>query len=215
MKQNYEELKSFLRGYLNGAKMHRGLRALNIAVEWHDGTRKDKVTPEAIHQLSQIGSAINLVRDEDGLETLVCVIALHDIVEDKRYDIEWIRTEFGDEIASGVAAMSKKVFGRKVDKSTESYYYELGRNLFGSLAKGFDRKHNQSTCIGVLKPDRVLAMFADTETGVLPMLAEARKFFPHMSYAYTALRHDLKGQIHIAREAFNFGKLNSIEVTDV
>lgn len=195
---NFDEQKIFIRGWLAGAGMHRALRAVNLGLEWHDGTRKDGVTPEFEHQLSQI----NMVRSLKGvvdLEGTICTIALHDLPEDKRYDIWWVKAEFGETDGLSVERMSKKYFGRNADKSSESYYYELGLDQNASVAKGTDRVHNQASMPGVFTLDKMEEFMGETEEFVLPMLSAARKNFPEQEMAYSLLRNHLKEQIHIIR----------------
>src|SRR5580704_3792970 len=131
---DFAEMKIITRAWLSGAKMYKALEAVNLGLEWHDGTRKDGVTPEFIHQLAQINYVKAFNIDPDSLEIIIAVIALHDIVEDKRYGIDWIDTKFGTRIAVSVEAMTKKICGKNVDKSVASYYYDIGGNLFASVA---------------------------------------------------------------------------------
>lgn len=203
MYENFDQLKLLTRSWLGSAKMWHALKAVELGLEWHPGTRKDGITPEFTHQLSQIQHVRSIAGIEtDDLEIIICVIALHDLPEDKRYGIKWVYSEFGPLIGLGVERMSKKYFGENADQSNDRYYYDLATDRFASIAKGCDRVHNQSTMVGVLD---IVKYMAETEKYVLPMLKKARKNFSSQNIAYTALRHRLKEQIHLIRESYNLG----------
>lgn len=198
----FEEDKLFIRGWLSGAGMFTALKAVNLGLEWHDGTRKDGITPEFSHQLSQIQH----VRTLAGIahpEIVICTIALHDLPEDRRYDIRWVRSEFGDLIGNSVEVMSKKFYGKQAEKSSENYYYQLGLDPHASVAKGCDRVHNQSSMPGTFTVAKMEEFMQETETYTLPMLKEARKNFPFQESAYSGLRTRLKEQINLIRTCVN------------
>lgn len=194
----FDEQKLFIRAWLSGAGMNRAITAINLGLEWHDGTRKDGVTPEFSHQLWQIQAARTLVGIAN-LEEVICTIALHDLPEDKKYDLSSVFHLFGVRIGDSVDAMSKKFFGKDVDKAPKNYYYIIGLDENASVAKGLDRVHNQASMPGVFTLAKMEEMMAETEEFVLPMLKEARKKFPHQEPAYSALRVRLKEQIHLIR----------------
>jgi (p)ppGpp synthase/HD superfamily hydrolase len=198
----FDEDKLFVRGWLAGAGMHRALRAVELGVEWHDGTRKDGVTPEFAHQLWQIQYVRTLTGIRD-LETVITTIALHDLPEDRRYDLRWVRAEFGDVVGNSVEAMSKKFFGKNADKSPEHYHYQLALDECASIAKGADRVHNQSSMPGVFTLAKMHEFMTETEQFVLPMLKQARKNFPHQGTAYSSIRVRLKEQIHLITTCSN------------
>lgn len=198
----FDEDKLFIRGWLAGAGMHRALRAVELGVEWHDGTRKDGVTPEFSHQLWQI-QYVRTLADIRDLETVIITIALHDLPEDRRYDIKWLRGEFGDMAGNSVEAMSKKYFGKNVEKSPEHYYYQLALDEHASVAKGADRVHNQASMPGVFTLAKMQEFMIETEQYVLPMLKQARKNFPHQGTVYSGMRTRLNEQIHLIRTCAN------------
>jgi (p)ppGpp synthase/HD superfamily hydrolase len=213
VQEDFPQLKLLVRSWLQGAGMHAALKAVNMGLEWHTGFRKDGVTPEYTHQLSQIFQIRSLKRIID-LEAVIVTIALHDLPEDKRFDIKMIGHEFGPERLQSVECMSKKFYEKDANKSSEQYYYALGLDRDASIAKGQDRVHNQASMTNVLGSfglQRTIAfidkMITETETYVLPMLKQARKNFPEQEPAYTAFRHRLKEQIHITKSAIEIGRL--------
>lgn len=202
--QRFDQDKLFIRGWLAGAGMHSALRAVNLGLEWHDGTRKDGITPEYSHQLWQIQYARTLAGIRD-MEGLIITIALHDLPEDRRYNPIWISTEFGEKNGRSVEAMSKKIYGKEAKKSNQSYYYNLGLDENGSAAKGIDRVHNHASMPGVFTVAKMNEFMGESEAFTLPMLKEARKNFPHQEPAYSNLRGRLKEQIHLIRTCVNIG----------
>lgn len=201
----FDQDKLFIRGWLAGAGMHRALRAVNLGLDWHDGTRKDGVTPEFSHQLWQIQFVRTLAGVRD-LESVIVTIALHDLPEDKRYDPRWVGAEFGEIVGRSVEAMSKKIFGRNADKSSESYYYNLALDEHASITKGCDRVHNHSSMPGVFTPAKMHEFMMESEQYVLPMLKEGRKNYPHQEAAYSGLRNRLKDQMHLIRTCLDIQK---------
>ena len=51
MTNRYQKLEISLRYYLKGAKYTTALKALDFGSRWHNGFRKDRVTPEFQHQI--------------------------------------------------------------------------------------------------------------------------------------------------------------------
>lgn len=208
MQEDFAKLKLVTKIWLESAKQFNALRAVNLGLDWHTDTRKDGITPEFTHQLSQIQNARGIAGiAENDLETIICVIALHDLPEDKKYGIRWVYSEFGDAVGLGVERMSKKYFGENADQSDDRYYYDLAHNKHASIAKGCDRVHNQSTMIGILD---IWKYMDETEKYVLPMLKAARKNFGTQGIAYTTLRHRLKEQNFLIREAYKLGGKESL-----
>jgi (p)ppGpp synthase/HD superfamily hydrolase len=206
MQEDFPNLKLITRSWLAGAGMFKALHAVNLGLEWHDGFRKDGTTPEFVHQLSQIQHVRSLVSIErDDLEGVICTIALHDLPEDKKYNIDHVHREFGPVIGLAVERMSKKFYGENADQSDERYYYDIGRNLYASLSKGCDRVHNHASMLGVFTSDKMFEYMKESEDLVLPMLKQARKNFPAQEIAYTSLRHRLREQMHLIRSAYQVG----------
>lgn len=78
-------------------------RAIVFAVRAHAGTeRRGKGFPYIIHPLEAVEIVATMTSDQE----LLAAAALHDTVEDTDTTVEQIRAEFGDRIASLVAADS-------------------------------------------------------------------------------------------------------------
>lgn len=78
-------------------------RAIVFAVRAHAGTeRRGKGFPYIIHPMEAVEIVATMTPDQE----LLAAAALHDTVEDTNVTIEQIRTEFGERVASLVAADS-------------------------------------------------------------------------------------------------------------
>jgi len=78
-------------------------RAIVFAVSAHAGTeRRGKGFPYIVHPMEAVEIVATMTPDQE----LLAAAALHDTVEDTDVTIEQIRTEFGDRVASFVAAES-------------------------------------------------------------------------------------------------------------
>ena len=78
-------------------------RAIVFAVRAHVGTeRRGKGFPYIVHPMEAVEIVATMTRDQE----LLAAAALHDTVEDTDVTIEQIRAEFGDRVASFVAAES-------------------------------------------------------------------------------------------------------------
>ena len=78
-------------------------KAVKFAVEAHQGTeRRGKGSPYIIHPMEAAAIVATMTKDQEMLAAAI----LHDTVEDTDVTIEQIRTEFGERVASFVAAES-------------------------------------------------------------------------------------------------------------
>ena len=78
-------------------------RAILFAVKAHAGTeRRGKGFPYIVHPMEAMEIVATMTSDQE----LLSAAALHDVVEDTPVTLEEIRAEFGDRIASLVAAES-------------------------------------------------------------------------------------------------------------
>lgn len=81
-------------------------RAIIFAVKAHAGTeRRGKGYPYIVHPLEAVEIVATMTADQE----LLAAAALHDTVEDTDVTVEQIREEFGDRVASLVAAESDQM----------------------------------------------------------------------------------------------------------
>ena len=189
-----------LRNQLIGARYHHALAALEFAIRFHTGTRKDGVTPEFQHQVEIALFALTLP-DLMHRQEVIATIILHDVRED--YDItdREIRdlffqdADFASRVAQAVENMTK-VF-RGVKKDEQALFDAMAQDPIASIAKGCDRMHNLQTMVGVFKIEKQKAYIQEVHDLFLPMLKKARRLFPHQVNAYENIKHVLTSQIEL------------------
>ena len=85
-------------------------RAIIFAVRAHAGTeRRGKGFPYIVHPMEAVEIVATMTPDQE----LLAAAALHDTVEDTDVTVEQIRTEFGERVASFVAAESDEPHQRR------------------------------------------------------------------------------------------------------
>lgn len=215
-----DKAKLYVRSYLEGRKFFRALEAMELCLKYHNGTRKDGITPEWLHQFSivmylmtmEATLAAEMVEPAD-VENFYIVVFLHDIVEDYDFPLDTIREKFGIRVEKAVSLISKKgVFAGGGKKSTADYYASMSNNYLASIAKGADRIHNFQTMLGVFTPDKQEKYMDECVDHILPMLKQARKKFPALRPVYENIKHMLRMQIMLITEVR--GEINPVGETN-
>lgn len=195
---DYKKLRLHLRGWLQGrAEENKDyydcLRAMDFAEKYHQGTRKDGMTPEFKHQIEIAQYVRTLHRSLLYPAQTITAILLHDVVEDYDVDIEIIRAQFGEMVANAVWRLTKKYRGTK--KSMEEYFEALAEDPIASVAKGGDRVNNLQTMVGVFTKEKQIAYAKEVEDYFLPMLKTARRAFPEQEPVYENIKLVLCSQL--------------------
>jgi len=210
--QYYDKLRHNIRQWLLGKNYHIALAAMELGLKHHTGFRKDGITPEFQHQVSQATFCRTL---NDLLlfpEETISVIFLHDIVEDcnithgevREYLREKGATEAQlDLIMRGVELMTNQygdgfVANQKSPKKPKEEYYEAMVNCpIASVCKGMDRMHNHQSMVGVFTPQKQLSYIAETRDYIIPMLKKARKTWSRQEGVLTNIKHILEVQMEL------------------
>lgn len=195
MKQDYAKIRAAIRYWMLGRKYFTALKAMDFAMQHHTGLRKDGVTPEFQHQVSQANYARTLIDSFLYPEETLATIFLHDVVEDCGVKLSEITNRFGTVISDATSLMTNQIDG--VKKPKESYYGQQASNEIASLDKGIDRIHNQSSMVGVFTVIKQMDYIAETTDYILPMLKTARKNFPEQEAAYQNIKHVLEVQMQL------------------
>lgn len=195
----HEKRRLTLYQQLQGAGYYDALAAFYFAERYHNGRRKDGITPEFAHQI-EIALFALLLPDVRYREELLCVIALHDIREDKHLSDSEIRALFLDParatmIANAVDAMTKKWRGEVRDE--KELFARMAADAIASLAKLCDRQHNILSMGGVFSPEKQRSYIEDVRNLFLPMLKIAKRNFPFQIRAYELLKFNLVTQIEL------------------
>lgn len=189
----YKNKVKVLRYFLLGKGWYRALKALDCGMEIHTGFRKDKITPEYLHQVE---IALYLTTLIDSLlfpeETIVTAL-LHDTPEDYptllgHRDVE---IKFGERVGRSVFCMDKN------GKTEDAYFISLSEDPIASVAKGGDRSHNIRTMPGVFTLEKQVKYKEEVREHFLPMLKRARRLFPEQTHAYENIKHVFGIQIEL------------------
>ena len=104
-------------------------RAIIFAVKAHAGTeRRGKGYPYIVHPMEAVEIVATMTADQE----LLAAAALHDTVEDTDVTVEQLRAEFGDRIASLVAAESDEM---PLGVSEEDSWHSRKRAAIERLSK--------------------------------------------------------------------------------
>ncbi|MCK9441801.1 MAG: hypothetical protein M0Q13_10330 [Methanothrix sp.] len=187
--ENYIKSRAALRYWLLGRKYIKSVEALDFALQFHNGFRKDKITPEFQHQV-YIG---NFARVYEPLliypEEVFTSIFLHDLIEDYDISKQEIKIKFGELVSSAVDKLSKK--NRTFKKNIETYFNDISECPIASVIKGIDRVHNIHTMVGVFSHEGELHYIEETEKYIIPTLYNARHIFHQQEAVYENLKQYL------------------------
>lgn len=180
---------------------YKTLDALNFALEYHSGKRKDGFTPEFVHQLEIAHYLRTLEGSISNLpEVLICAL-LHDVVEDYFVSIEEIQNMFGLKVANSVKTISKKY--RESGSSIiitvpEAVYFEaIANDEYASIVKPADRINNMGSMLGVFSLEKQKQYVAECKEYFLTTLKKAKRKFPHQEAAYENAKLVIEGQIKL------------------
>jgi (p)ppGpp synthase/HD superfamily hydrolase len=184
---DYAKQVATMRSWLQDKGYHLALQAMEFAMQWHTGTRKDGVSPEFSHQMFialYVLSISPLLRYPE--ETLAAVF-LHDVCEDYPVTYKDIERLFGKRVRRAVKLLTKKKDGVKIEDAI--YYERLAFDEIASIVKGVDRAHNihsMHTAEWTLEKQQAYLDFVFEF--VLPMLKKARKKFTRQRLAYENIK---------------------------
>ena len=196
----YIKSKTALRYWLLGRNYIKAVEAMDYALKYHNGFRKDKITPEFQHQVY----IANFVRVYEPLltypeETFVTIF-LHDVMEDYNISVEEISNIFGSIVSESVYKVSKIYKGSK--KDTVFYFNEISKCPISSIVKGADRVHNINSILGVFSDTGIKNYLEETEKYIIPMLRNSR----HSFYKQEAVYENLKQYLVLAINITRFGR---------
>jgi (p)ppGpp synthase/HD superfamily hydrolase len=190
-----------LRSWLGAKEYFNALKALEFAMLYHTGTRKDGVSPEFSHQILiamyMKTLSKNLLFPEETFVTIFC----HDLIEDYDIDLRLITEKFGERSSHSIDLMSRKKFSQPAgtEKVAEYYYEEIATDPISSVSKGGDRIHNIQSMPNVFTREKQRQYILETETLVLPMIKQAKRNFPEQEPIYENIKLVLVSQIELIK----------------
>lgn len=195
MNSQYDKLKVSLRYFLLGAQFYKAADALEFAAGYHNGFRKDGVTPEFQHQIEICHYLRTLLPSFMYPEETLTAAILHDVTEDYGVLSSTIRERYGDDVSLAVQLLDKN------GKDPNVYFGGIGSNAIASVVKGGDRMHNIQTMVGVFSPEKQVKYIKEVEEHFLPMLKAARRKFVRQENAYENIKHVLSSQLELLKAA--------------
>lgn len=193
-KTKYEKEMLAMRYWLIGSKYFNALEAMEFARKFHNGMRKDGVTPEFAHQIFMANYVKAFLPSLSYGEETLATIFVHDTPEDYDIGFEEILARFGEVVSNSTKLMTKKYRG--VNIPYETYFRELAKDPIASVVKGIDRAHNIFTMSGAKwTNEKQRNYLEEVSEYFLPMLKEARRNFPQQEAIYENLKTLLKIQM--------------------
>lgn len=195
--------KIFFRGYFVGKKMPLSLKALDLALKFHTGTRKCGA-PESSHVIEIVSYSLSLLEEKVSPYTLDVIVAscfLHDLIEDYpgKYSFAELFLEFGSDVEAIVSSVTKKPTFSKSSSDYEEYYGEIAKSPLSIIVKSSDRIHNMSTMLGVFSREKTRNYMYEVEDFILPMIKKGRKDYPEFYMIFQALSGTLKRECEFVR----------------
>jgi len=194
---DFYKRRNALRHLLLGRGWFDASKALEMALEYHRGVRKDGETPEVAHPIAVALWVWTLSPQLLHPQESVCTALLHDICEDHNVSFEEIENRFGPLVAQAVRAMTKEYRGRKIPE--DQVFDAISRCPVASIVKPGDRLNNQDSMLGVFSPEKMVAYVTETEELILPAIKRARRRFPEQEPAYQNAKLGLESQVHMVQ----------------
>jgi (p)ppGpp synthase/HD superfamily hydrolase len=164
-----------------------------MAKSYHQGVRKDGVTPEVDHQISIAHYVRTLHSSLIHPEDTSITVMLHDVREDYGVSDQEIESQFGARVSQAVNRLTKTFRG--VDRDPVTLFASMSEDPIASIVKGADRIHNFNSMIGVFTKEKQLAYVAEAERHFFPMLKRARRLHPSQEPVYENVKTVLRSQV--------------------
>ena len=179
----YAKQVLLMRTFLSAKEYHLALAAMEFAMVYHSGKRKDGISPEFSHQMFIALYVLTISPLLMFPEETLAAVFLHDVCEDFDVSYDEIERLFGKRVRDAVELLTKKKDGVRIPDDV--YYARMAQNEIASIVKAVDRAHNihsmHAANWSVDKMQDYLDMVFDL---VLPMLKTARKKFSRQRLAY-------------------------------
>lgn len=190
---NWEHMKTFVKTTAKNTGMNETLKAVDFAVEAHEGqTRKKSDMPYIYHPLNMACHALSMGIKND---EIVAAIMLHDVIEDCGKSLDELPVS--DEAREIVRLMTHaKTTDENRDEVMDAYYGALAENPKAALVKCIDRCNNLTTMSWGLSRERIYRMIAETDR-YYPNLLKVVKNTPELNNAAWLLKYQIESMIDI------------------
>ncbi|MBE6727132.1 MAG: bifunctional (p)ppGpp synthetase/guanosine-3',5'-bis(diphosphate) 3'-pyrophosphohydrolase [Ruminococcaceae bacterium] len=145
--RDYEELSALLDKSGSGYDKALIKKAYELCVKAHEGQKRFTKEDYYIHPFHVAKIIISLGMDSQSIAASL----LHDVVEDTDYSLDFVKKEFGDDVAllvDGVTKIGRLSFTSKEQQQAESLrkmLIAMGRDIRVIVIKLADRLHNMRT----------------------------------------------------------------------
>ncbi|MDO4789303.1 MAG: XRE family transcriptional regulator [Johnsonella sp.] len=183
---NWEHMKTYVKTTAKNFKMTDTLKAVDFAVEAHEGQKRKKSdTPYIYHPLNMACHALAMGIKEDAL---IAAILLHDVIEDCQKTVNDLPV--GEDVREIVLLVThEKAEGKDRDKIMEKYYEGIVANPKAALVKCIDRCNNLTTISWGLSRNRIYRMITETEKYYPELLKSIKSTMEYNDAAYLLQYH--------------------------
>jgi GTP pyrophosphokinase len=164
----------YIEGWAKGKGYNQLLKALYVSQKLHDGQYRKDGQPYIIHPTAVTATAIRMGIED---EVTLCIMQLHDVIEDCGITIGTLLSDYGfdRDVAVGVLTLSKTE-----GTSFEHYLKYILKDVRTTLAKIGDRGHNISSMCGGFSIEKQKQYVEETKL-IIELCKEARRLYPEYS----------------------------------
>ena len=190
---NWEHMKTYVKTTARNFKMADTLRAVDFAVEAHEGQRRKKSdTPYIYHPLNMACHALSMGIKED---EIIAAILLHDVIEDCNKTVDELPVCEGAKRIVCLVSHDKTTDADR-DKVMDPYYKAIAGEPKAALVKCIDRCNNLTTMSWGLSRNRIYRMIAETEK-YYPGLLKSIKATTEYDDAAWLLQYQIESMLDI------------------
>ena len=190
---NWEHMKTYVKTTARNFKLHNALKAIDYAVEAHEGQKRKKSgIPYIYHPLNLACHALSMDIIED---EIIAACMLHDVVEDCGRKLEDLPVN-GETKELVMLLTKEETTEENREKVIGSYYNEIAKNPKAALIKCIDRCNNLTTMSWGLSRDKIYRMIRETEE-YYPALLNAVKATPEYNSAAWLLKYQIESMLDI------------------
>ena len=188
---DWEHMKTFLKTTARNYRLPDTLRAVDYAVEAHEGQKRKKSDiPYICHPLNLACHAVSMGITDDAV---LSACLLHDVVEDCGKTLEELPVS--DE-AKEIVGLLTHLGGKGTEEDRKAYYEAICENPKASLVKCIDRCNNLTTMSWGLSREKIYAYIEETEK-YYGMLLKTIKGTVEYGHAAWLLKYQMESMLDI------------------
>ena len=190
---NWEHMKTYVKTTARNFKLRNTLKAIDYAVEAHEGQKRKKSTvPYIYHPLNLACHALSMGIVEDDI---IAACLLHDVIEDCGRTLEDLPVDDGaKELVRLLSCEDTDDSNR--ERILKEYYKNIVANPKAALIKCMDRCNNLTTMSWGLSRERIYRMIKETEE-YYPALINSMKKTVEYDNAAWLLRYQIESMLDI------------------